>query len=134
MVLFWTHHCDCSSRRVVLSMLWCLLLMSRRPPRSTRTDTLFPYTTLFRSGAFSPETYRELVDTLPDDKVFVAKEYLGTKLSLSQLNNRAGYHAHLKRNAAWKRFYDYVKSERFVAETLAMLKAHNIDLGPSDLG
>src|SRR3546814_14610351 len=26
------------------------LLMIRRPPRSTRTDTLFPYTTLFRSG------------------------------------------------------------------------------------
>src|SRR3546814_15096223 len=26
-----------------------LLLMIRRPPRSTRTDTLFPYTTLFRS-------------------------------------------------------------------------------------
>src|SRR6056297_4120975 len=24
--------------------------MPRRPPRSTRTDTLFPYTTLFRSG------------------------------------------------------------------------------------
>src|SRR3546814_1260871 len=26
--------------------------MIRRPPRSTRTDTLFPYTTLFRSGLF----------------------------------------------------------------------------------
>src|SRR3546814_20114075 len=26
-------------------------LMIRRPPRSTRTDTLFPYTTLFRSAA-----------------------------------------------------------------------------------
>src|SRR3546814_10562186 len=26
--------------------------MIRRPPRSTRTDTLFPYTTLFRSHAF----------------------------------------------------------------------------------
>src|SRR3546814_14018622 len=25
--------------------------MIRRPPRSTRTDTLFPYTTLFRAGA-----------------------------------------------------------------------------------
>src|SRR3546814_11837553 len=25
-------------------------LMIRRPPRSTRTDTLFPYTTLFRSA------------------------------------------------------------------------------------
>src|SRR3546814_12304835 len=28
--------------------------MIRRPPRSTRTDTLFPYTTLFRSAAPSP--------------------------------------------------------------------------------
>src|SRR3546814_16219931 len=28
-------------------------LMIRRPPRSTRTDTLFPYTTLFRSCQFS---------------------------------------------------------------------------------
>src|SRR3546814_18510713 len=28
--------------------------MMRRPPRSTRTDTLFPYTTLFRSVTFSP--------------------------------------------------------------------------------
>src|SRR3546814_20917079 len=27
--------------------------MRRRPPRSTRTDTLFPYTTLFRSGEIS---------------------------------------------------------------------------------
>src|SRR3546814_868691 len=27
-------------------------LMIRRPPRSTRTDTLFPYTTLFRSSPF----------------------------------------------------------------------------------
>src|SRR3546814_6251228 len=30
-------------------MYWCFFLMQRRPPRSTRTDTLFPYTTLFRS-------------------------------------------------------------------------------------
>src|SRR3546814_10552547 len=28
--------------------------MIRRPPRSTRTDTLFPYTTLFRSGPVPP--------------------------------------------------------------------------------
>src|SRR3546814_1195369 len=28
--------------------------MLRRPPRSTLTDTLFPYTTLFRSGADPP--------------------------------------------------------------------------------
>src|SRR3546814_12460083 len=29
-------------------------LMIRRPPRSTRTDTLFPYTTLFRSVKQAP--------------------------------------------------------------------------------
>src|SRR3546814_3028549 len=29
--------------------------MIRRPPRSTRTDTLFPYTTLFRSVATLPD-------------------------------------------------------------------------------
>src|SRR3546814_400470 len=35
--------------------------MSRRPPRSTRTDTLFPYTTLFRS----PDVFA-FVDMRPD--------------------------------------------------------------------
>src|SRR3546814_14324714 len=35
---------------VVYGMIWFFFfLMIRRPPRSTRTDTLFPYTTLFRS-------------------------------------------------------------------------------------
>src|SRR3546814_9246402 len=33
----------------VMSFLRFFFLMIRRPPRSTRTDTLFPYTTLFRS-------------------------------------------------------------------------------------
>src|SRR3546814_15811839 len=33
-----------------LNILVVFLSMIRRPPRSTRTDTLFPYTTLFRSN------------------------------------------------------------------------------------
>src|SRR3546814_18012133 len=32
-------------------MLFVFFLMIRRPPRSTRTDTPFPYSTLFRSGS-----------------------------------------------------------------------------------
>src|SRR3546814_14993720 len=32
-----------------MCILLFFVLMIRRPPRSTRTDTLFPYTTLFRS-------------------------------------------------------------------------------------
>src|SRR3546814_4796937 len=69
--------------------------MIRRPPRSTRTDTLFPYTTLFRShgyelvGPHGPEapvvpagqdlelgdaTRRELDHGLVDDRQLVAVE------------------------------------------------------------
>src|SRR3546814_12822488 len=33
-------------------LMFFFVLMIRRPPRSTRTDTLFPYTTLFRSCSF----------------------------------------------------------------------------------
>src|SRR3546814_5484530 len=40
--------------------------MIRRPPRSTRTDTLFPYTTLFRSaGRHLPGRQRWLTDRQP---------------------------------------------------------------------
>src|SRR3546814_11441457 len=42
-------------------------LMIRRPPRSTRTDTLFPYTTLFRSGVDQPPCLiREIVASQDD--------------------------------------------------------------------
>src|SRR3546814_20703174 len=50
--------CPCG-RSFMLLILGCVMLIFfgffflriRRPPRSTRTDTLFPYTTLFRSAA-----------------------------------------------------------------------------------
>src|SRR3546814_19586585 len=45
-----------------MSFQFLFLLMIRRPPRSTRTDTLFPYTTLFRSLGFTMLTYH-LIDT-----------------------------------------------------------------------
>src|SRR3546814_3745545 len=35
--------------------------MIRRPPRSTRTDTLFPYTTLFRSASKQPASHTDLL-------------------------------------------------------------------------
>src|SRR3546814_9851909 len=44
--------------------------MIRRPPRSTRTDTLFPYTTLFRSSRLDPVRHHRIgravkaIDTL----------------------------------------------------------------------
>src|SRR3546814_6875285 len=48
-----------SIRICVLSeFLTFFFLMIRRPPRSTRTDTLFPYTTLFRSFRKGPRRRR----------------------------------------------------------------------------
>src|SRR3546814_5807369 len=42
-----------SNARIFVSISF-FFLMIRRPPRSTRTDTLFPYTTLFRSRSIKP--------------------------------------------------------------------------------
>src|SRR3546814_13323645 len=48
-------HCSC-----VYCFSFCFVMI-RRPPRSTRTDTLFPYTTLFRS--LSDGAYMEFLQT-----------------------------------------------------------------------
>src|SRR3546814_12294843 len=44
-------------------------LMIRRPPRSTRTDTLFPYTTLFRSVGLTVTPCIERVRRLERDGI-----------------------------------------------------------------
>src|SRR3546814_14264692 len=38
--------------------MWFFFLQIRRPPRSTRTDTLFPYTSLFRSPVLAKDSVR----------------------------------------------------------------------------
>src|SRR3546814_20650878 len=53
--------------------------MIRRPPRSTRTDTLFPYTTLCRSGQYLP-----LVVLMVLAAVFVAGSLVTSRLLAPQ--------------------------------------------------
>src|SRR3546814_8541940 len=49
--------------------------MIRRPPKSTRTDTLFPYTTLFRSGRrVDPACQRPRVSPAQDRRIAAALE------------------------------------------------------------
>src|SRR3546814_17507468 len=54
--------------------------MIRRPPRSTRTDTLFPYTTLFRSipalGSYSPPWFVGLYSVMLADVVILSSLYM----------------------------------------------------------
>src|SRR3546814_4424774 len=46
--------------------------MIRRPPRSTRTDTLFPYTTLFRSAQqLGLQCQREVTDLVEEQRATV---------------------------------------------------------------
>src|SRR3546814_9031411 len=50
--------------------MFVFFLMIRRPPRSTRTDTLFPYTTLFRSFEAG---FHLAVDRIDDGDVLLAR-------------------------------------------------------------
>src|SRR3546814_12461518 len=59
-------------------------LMIRRPPRSTRTDTLFPYTTLFRSTC---EERTPLVST----RVVIAEDEAIIRLDLKETLEEEGY-------------------------------------------
>src|SRR3546814_14454821 len=56
--------------------LFFFFLMIRRPPRSTRTDTLFPYTTLFRSV----EDMKILFNGIPLEKMSVSMTMNGAVL------------------------------------------------------
>src|SRR3546814_11889286 len=65
--------------------------MIRRPPRSTRTDTLFPYTTLFRSLATDGKRF-QLVDWTEThsgpDRIFAGKLTIdGSERSVSGRGN-----------------------------------------------
>src|SRR3546814_13650026 len=84
--------------------------MIRRPPRSTRTYTLFPYTTLFRSGAapaavevdrhqhFEVVVLRQAVELLPVEAG--AQRVPGAG---EQVGQREDLHAGLPAYTAWSR-------------------------------
>src|SRR3546814_2602607 len=88
-------------------------LMIRRPPRSTRTDTLFPYTTLFRSilhrlaigraPAVALPAENPLGDAVADiDAVGVERHLAGPLQRLQALDRSGHFHAVVggKRRAA----------------------------------
>src|SRR3546814_10137221 len=64
-------------------MVYLVLLMIRRPPRSTRTYTLFPYTTLFRSHLISSlsraPTFENSIENLAHRSTRVSKPLVDRK-------------------------------------------------------
>src|SRR3546814_15567417 len=57
-------------------------LMLRRPPRSTRTDTLFPYTTLFRSYEDRARYYADPHFSNVPVEWLISKEYAAERAKL----------------------------------------------------
>src|SRR3546814_5367863 len=80
---------------VILMYVDCFFfLMIRRPPRSTRTDTLFPYTTLFRSAWMSAGAIaRARVDH--DHAAFICKHEVdrGTDIGIRLARRQPGREA-----------------------------------------
>src|SRR3546814_12049556 len=85
--------------------------MIRRPPRSTRTDTLFPYTTLFRSprGAAHARIERRLdhpaqprmsmnESLLPDQATMILTRRMPDQLDIAVAQPLIRPHKHLDRN------------------------------------
>src|SRR3546814_12480871 len=80
--------------------------MIRRPPRSTRTDTLFPYTTLFRSPgrAVTRIAGRRLpeIPLFPAASHHQAKRHRGTLAPLEQHHLRTTLDVQRTREYVWR--------------------------------
>src|SRR3546814_5393214 len=63
-------------------------LMIRRPPRSTRTDTLFPYTTLFRSNGAKVREAMDRVVTSVRENGATLNATRDSILSMEHVSNR----------------------------------------------
>src|SRR3546814_12143867 len=75
-------------------LVFFFFLMIRRPPRSTRTDTLFPYTTLFRSVIRyrGKSAVRDVAKAfgLPPDQVTLLAECYGWGNGETPMEQRLG--------------------------------------------
>src|SRR3546814_16870879 len=98
--------------------------MIRRPPRSTRTDTLFPYTTLFRSEQVAPIDLTALDEAIRANRLVQAK----TLLEQSQLARQSGPMLDLL-----KAEYDLARGQNDVALAGFRLVVADIGVGAPSL-
>src|SRR3546814_6104369 len=115
--------------------------MIRRPPRSTRTDTLFPYTTLFRSGISAPLdprfTFDNFVVGKPNELAYAAARrvadaptppfnplflYGGVGLGKTHLMHSIGLH--IKKQAPERRII-YLSAEKFMYQFVRALRTRS---------
>jgi hypothetical protein len=88
-----------------------------------------PYPIGLSTNVLTETYYSRLVEEWPSIDLFVFKQELGNKYSLSQVNNRRGYRDFIKKSPPWRQFYEHIKSAEFIRQVIATLYQHNIDLG-----
>jgi len=88
-----------------------------------------PYPVCYANNFFSEVDYLTLAQSYPETELFQHMPTLGEKYSLSERNNSENYHRFLTQEPLWGKLHAFVKSERFIDDTLAFLKDANIDLG-----
>src|SRR3546814_997792 len=114
--------------------LCCFFLMIRRPPRSKRTDTLFPYTTLFRSRAFrNPHDdvlrqilgFREIVDPPEEERHERRPETLVQRFRLrarlrrqDPVDTRTG----IRHRKALREAFAFPRSEEHTSELQSLMR------------
>src|SRR3546814_12219600 len=91
--------------------------MIRAPPRSTRTDTLFPYTTLFRSYAFALREARRSGNALAVSELEAIAPYPGPEgsLSLQQLLVQRKWVIYFGGLTAGRTNFDYEQQARLLS-------------------
>src|SRR3546814_17658610 len=87
--------------------LFVFFFMIRRPPRSTRTDTLFPYTTLFRSRHGGEQLRRP-----------AGRHHQGGRSAICNGDDLAGR----RRQAAGQRVLDGPRSEEHTSELQSLMR------------
>ena len=87
-----------------------------------------PYPLVVLRPAMDQRLYDELCRTFPAPELFEVVPKYDYKLSLSEKFATKNYHTFLAQNAAWNRLHSWIKSDDFIAQTVACLKALHIDL------
>src|SRR3546814_15024081 len=101
------------------ALLRCFfLLMIRRPPRSTRTYTLFPYTTLFRSKRVVDEIATDPA-TVCDRRYSRPRQFFGGADSGPQ---EKGWRVNRARTGDDHRSLEYRRSEEHTSELQSLMR------------
>src|SRR3546814_13804335 len=105
--------------------------MKRRPPRSTRTDTLFPFTTLFRSGRDEAPFAAAVGRNRPEQR---RRALMGAVRATQSLDRRVGTPARLEQIVVATRLIGDIQARMIAAAGAARIREDQDALGATHEG